>query len=127
MRVWAVTHILGQAKQVWRNAQLDVNTLVLTFASLTDVFRAGLGIHNDEWEAREKLHNLSQAASVKAYARKFMTLPTRFRVSPWLVMTRSIASLLALGLTCADYAWWILQGRTRFGLLRILTDLFSMP
>ena len=46
--VWAVTHTIGQAKQVWSNAHLDVNTTVLTCASLTDVFRAGLGIHNDE-------------------------------------------------------------------------------
>ena len=80
--VWAVTHTTGQAKQVWRNAHLDVVTTVLTFASLTDVFRAGLGIHNDEWEAREKLHNLSQTASVKAYARKFIICDNQIQDQP---------------------------------------------
>ena len=55
---------------------------MLTFKSFTEVLRAGLGIHNDEWEAREKLASLSQSASLKTYVRKFLALVNQIQSDP---------------------------------------------
>lgn len=80
--VWAVSHTTGQAKQVWRNANIDVNAFSLTFKSLTEILRAGLGIHNDEWEAREKLALLRHTSSLKVYVRQFLALVNQIQSEP---------------------------------------------
>jgi hypothetical protein len=74
--LYAASSLTELAQQVWRKASTDIRSrnIPVTWSLFKDTLEQGLGVHNVEFDAREKLSSLVQKTTVRKYAAEFRRL-----------------------------------------------------
>jgi hypothetical protein len=74
--LYAASSLTELAQQVWRKASTDFRSrnVPVTWSLFRDTLEQGLGVHNVEFDAREKLSSLVQKTTVRQFAAEFRRL-----------------------------------------------------